>query len=280
MGKKYSYPKQKLCFLLFCACECVCDSHETRLPSSFDSAPAYMAEICPPQIRGAVVSAKETVIVTGMVLGYVTRNMVSQTSPRWTDLYALSVVIAFPMFLMTFYIPRSKRWLLLQGLRDEAYGSMQFVYKGNVRDAFEQLEAQIREVSSTNTTPQESLSIASLLFSPQNESAMTASMGLILFQQMSGKPSVLSYTTVLFEAAGRGGNASVVTALLVLAMSISTVLIVDRVGRKPLLRVCCGTMMIASFLLGACFFWFDKSSETELEGLPRIIVLVAMCVCT
>ena len=45
-------------------------------------APAYMAEMCPPEIRGAVVSAKETVIVAGIVVGYATGN--SLPSSEWT----------------------------------------------------------------------------------------------------------------------------------------------------------------------------------------------------
>ncbi len=46
-------------------------------------APAYMAEMCPPEIRGAVVSAKETVIVGGIVVGYATGNSLS--AYEWTS---------------------------------------------------------------------------------------------------------------------------------------------------------------------------------------------------
>lgn len=51
-----------------------------------------MAEMCPPQIRGAVLSAKETVIVGGIVLGYTVgnwfsslqRHSSSNTTTSWT----------------------------------------------------------------------------------------------------------------------------------------------------------------------------------------------------
>jgi hypothetical protein len=43
-----------------------------------------MAEMCPPQIRGAVVSAKETVIVGGIVVGYAAGNFVSSDPRNWT----------------------------------------------------------------------------------------------------------------------------------------------------------------------------------------------------
>jgi hypothetical protein len=35
------------------------------------AAPAYLGEVMPPSIRGAVVSGKEVFIVSGMLLGYV-----------------------------------------------------------------------------------------------------------------------------------------------------------------------------------------------------------------
>lgn len=50
-----------------------------------EQAPAYMAEMCPPQVRGAVVSAKETVIVGGIVFGYIAGNILSLRDPLdWT----------------------------------------------------------------------------------------------------------------------------------------------------------------------------------------------------
>jgi hypothetical protein len=46
-----------------------------------------MAEMCPPQIRGAVVSAKETVIVGGIVVGYAAGNFMSSDPRNWTGEY-------------------------------------------------------------------------------------------------------------------------------------------------------------------------------------------------
>lgn len=43
-----------------------------------------MAEMSPPIIRGAAVSAKETVIVGGIVLGYATGNWMELSGYHWT----------------------------------------------------------------------------------------------------------------------------------------------------------------------------------------------------
>ena len=54
-----------------------------------------MAEMCPPQIRGAVVSAKETVIVGGIVVGYAAGNFMSNDPRNWTGEYGSPLLQSF-----------------------------------------------------------------------------------------------------------------------------------------------------------------------------------------
>lgn len=50
------------------------------------------------------------------------------------------------MLLLTFKIPRSKRWLLMKGYHEEAKESMQFVYKGNIEDEFQKMADTIGHI--------------------------------------------------------------------------------------------------------------------------------------
>jgi MFS family permease len=216
------------------------------------------------------------------------------------------MVVALPMFLLTFWIPRSKRWLLLHGLRDEALESMRFIYRGDrVQEEFqnlvEQLELAQNSSSSSGThqqdenppttTPDDSnittTAPSPSLWNPKYRPALTASMGLIAFQQFSGQPSVLSYTTVLFQAAGWSGNASVVTSILMMFTSMTTVALVDRVGRKGLLFTCCGVMITSLVVLSACFWneQQEQQSDSQTSGpsssftsTEQIVILIAMFV--
>ncbi|CAJ1929999.1 unnamed protein product [Cylindrotheca closterium] len=299
-------------------------------------APAYLAEMCPPQIRGAVVSAKETVIVSGIVVGYAVGNWISASTSSsssssssysqqqeghlasWTQIYVFKVVLLeVPFFLLTFCIPRSMRWLIYNGYRKEAEQSMRFLYKSssnsssttttndssnnNNKDddisvAFDKLAKQIEETTEASSPSpsfsNEQANNMSNLLSKENRPALVASMGLIVFQQVSGQPSLLSYTTLLFEQAGWGGNASVLTSIFMMCMSTSTVLFVDKVGRKPLLKLCCCVMMGASLVLCICYWYMttaaasntaasnatlDNTVEmTELSSRFRWIVLIAV----
>ena len=150
-------------------------------------APAYLAEMSPHKIRGAIVSAKETVIVGGIVIGYMVGNCMSTDPLGWTYLYGLCGVVAVPMFFLTYYIPRSKRWLLMQGLDQEAYESMRFIYNGNIAKEFQNLVDTVctRDISMANQIMDKR---EPSLFDRKYRKAVYASMGLIIFQQFSGQP--------------------------------------------------------------------------------------------
>ena len=78
------------------------------------------------------------------------------------------------MLLLTFKIPRSKRWLLMKGYREEAKESMQFVYKGNIEDEFDKMATNIDNVCCRkNVTSDEDMDYASSF----NESEDARSQG-------------------------------------------------------------------------------------------------------
>jgi sugar porter (SP) family MFS transporter len=250
-------------------------------------APTYMVEMAPSKVRGAVVSAKEAVIVLGIVVGYFAGDIMSSSmssassSNQWVYLYAISFGMAIPMFVLTFFIPRSKRWLLMHGMRKEAEESMRFVYNGNIRPDFDKMVASIEanrfhKQPSLHSTAGSSQTELGRLFSPRSRPALTAAMGLIALQQFSGQPSIISYATLLFDAAGWNGHVTVVMAILMLAVSSATVALVDRVGRKRLLHTCCAVLLIALITL-SCSFWGWKNGASHTFGaFEKNIVLVAM----
>eukprot|EP00934_Nitzschia_sp_Nitz4_P002084 Nitzschia sp. Nitz4//scaffold16_size188269//20445//22369//NITZ4_001769-RA/size188269-augustus-gene-0.88-mRNA-1//-1//CDS//3329538449//2084//frame0 len=278
-------------------------------------APTYMAEMSPSTVRGAVVSAKETVIVFGIVVGMWMGDLISDYPENWSDLYAFSILGAVTMLLLTFKIPRSKRWLLMKGYREEAKESMQFVYKGDIEDEFELMAETIDQICCQNEAavgdlPDDGMSVISnkasmeesrvrrvdsihemaaqrgikiqedqhsSLFGPQYKPIMVIGIGLLIAQQFSGQPSVLAYSRVLFEAAGWQGHASVVTVIIMGCTSTLTVALVDRLGRKVLLLTGCAIMMMALSALTYGFWgWDDNDEDYYLSTLKQQLVLWSM----
>lgn len=82
-------------------------------------APAYIAEMSPPSIRGALVSMKEAAIVLGILSGYAIGIAYQSVDGGWRWTYGLSVPIAIIMSLGVYRLPRSARWLALNRQYDE-----------------------------------------------------------------------------------------------------------------------------------------------------------------
>ncbi|OEU18395.1 general substrate transporter, partial [Fragilariopsis cylindrus CCMP1102] len=246
-------------------------------------APTYMAEMSPSNVRGALVSAKETVIVFGIVVGMLMGDLQSDYPANWTDLYGYSILFAVPMLILTFKMPRSQRWLLLKGYHEEAKESMQFVYKGNVEDEFEKMADSINNIccrgeSINDDDDEDDDDVPGSLCSKKYRNIMVIGMGLLLAQQFSGQPCVLAYSRVLFEAAGWGGHTSIITVTIMGVVSSFTVSMVDRLGRKTLLAAGSTIMLISVSCLSYGFWGWDENSSGALSDTKKQIVLWSMLV--
>ena len=220
------------------------------------------------------------------------------------------------MLVLTFKIPRSKRWLLMKGnrYREEAKRSMQFVYDGDIEEEFEKMVESIEATRCLKNFPgtsarnpehnnddrtaydsdsEQKQSYRAMkddsndveigaelgLCSPEYRPILFIGLGLLLSEQLTGRPSLLVYSRVLFESAGWHGNASVVMVICMALTSIVTVSLVDRLGRKILLLVCCLILSISLVALAVGFWGWEKGGDSDqLSHFQQHIVLWSMFV--
>jgi hypothetical protein len=215
----------------------------------------------------------------------------------------------------------------MKGYTEEAKASMQFVYKGDVEDEFQQMADTMGELCCRNDLEEDDdgVSIASnsvyssthdfaeglnargetriprnpetmhtfddmhyqggsmdsqstddmddpKLTSRKYRPIMTIGLALLVSQQFSGQPSILSYSRVLFEAVGLKGHASVVTVIIMGLTSIMTVSLVDRVGRKVLLLSGCAIMALSLLALSIGFWSFDEDAPQLAKWQQRMVL--------
>ncbi|KAF2563625.1 hypothetical protein F2Q70_00014414 [Brassica cretica] len=243
------------------------------------AAPMYIAETAPSQIRGQLVSLKEFFIVLGMVGGYGIGSLTVNTLSGWRYMYATSVPLAVIMGIGMWWLPASPRWLLLRVIQGkgnvenqkEAAIKSLCRLRGSacVDSAAEQVNEILAELSFVGEDKEATFGE---LFQGKCKKALIIGGGLVLFQQITGQPSVLYYApsilqTAGFSAAGDATRVSILLGLLKLIMTGVAVVVIDRLGRRPLLLGGVGGMVVSLFLLGSYYIFFSAAPVVAVVAL-------------
>lgn len=233
-------------------------------------APAYIGEMAPYQIRGLLVSLKEAFIVVGITLGYSIGYGMSYLDGGWKYTYGFAIIPASVMFLGVYYLPPSCRWLALKGNIEEAKLSLMFVSpdlpSAEVRSLEEMSQKKHKEDNNTSTEERAEL------MSPEVFPALVAGVGLVVFQQITGQPSVLYYANTIFADVGLDAVAAVAIAVFKLIATLFATFTVDNYGRKSLLYVGCSMMLFALVMLSVVFIFPTGDGFTP----QKAAILVAL----
>jgi len=221
---------------------------------AMQGAPAYIGEMAPTSIRGLLVSLKEAFIVLGILLGYSIGYFYSETPGGWRLTYAWATIPAVIMFSGMLCVPKSAPWLALRGRLNEALESMRFVTPRLSQTQIRSMHDLGERASFTYSLQRHKNSVCDLhnqLCAPTVYPAMLAGVGLVVFQQITGQPSVLYFADSLLAGVGITTSASIAISVFKLLATLVTTFTVDQYGRKRLLYIGCGLMLVALVTLAA-----------------------------
>jgi MFS transporter, SP family, arabinose:H+ symporter len=230
-------------------------------------APMYIAEISPPHMRGRMVSFNQLNIVIGISVAFFTNYLIlrlGQSDAGWAQtlgfgehtwrwMLGLETLPAVLYFVGLFFVPQSPRWLVMKGRDAEALPIMELA-AGRAAAAVEL--AEIRESIARDAHLQKGT--IRDLFVPAMRFVLTVGVVVGILQQITGINSVFFYAPVIFEQSGIGTDASFVQAILVglinLVFTVVAILLIDRLGRKPLLGIGLTGIAVAMFVLAFGFY--------------------------
>ncbi|MCY1635793.1 sugar porter family MFS transporter [Marinifilum sp. D737] len=246
-------------------------------------APMYIAEIAPPRLRGTMVSFNQLNIVLGISVAFFTNYLILQLGKsnadwatllqfdayNWRWMLGLEALPALLYFFLLFFVPRSPRWLAMNGLDDEAFEVMNKAV--GEEEAKEQLVNIARSINSSKN--KERISVKEL-FKPSLKLVLLIGIVIAITQQITGINSVFFYAPMIFEQTGIGTDASFSQAILVgltnLVFTLFAIWLIDRVGRKPLLVFGLFGIVVSMFVLSASFgnatYQLSEKSISECSG--------------
>ncbi|KAL6195521.1 hypothetical protein ACLB2K_031140 [Fragaria x ananassa] len=205
-------------------------------------APLYIAETCPSQIRGTLVSLKELFIVLGILLGYLVGSFQIDAIGGWRYMYGISAPIALLMGIGMWILPPSPRWLLLRAAQGK--GSVK-EYKEKAVLALSKLRGRPPGDKVSEKQIEETfVTLKSAYADEESEGSL-----MEVFQGPSLKAFIIAGGLVLFQQ---------------FVMTGVAVLKVDDLGRRPLLILGVSGLALSLFLLSAYYKF--------LGGFPLVAV--------
>ncbi len=210
--------------------------------------PVFVAESAPANVRGSLVGY-QVATVFGIIVGYLACYLLAD-SRDWRWMLGLAAVPATLVALLLLRMPDTARWYVLKGRVAEARRVLQQVEPdSDVERELAEIGAALREESGG--------SFLEMLRRPYLRATVSV-VALGFFIQITGVNAIVYYSPRLFGAMGfRGNFALLVLPALVQAAALAAVLVsvvlVDRLGRRPVLLSGIGAMIAADVVLVVVF---------------------------
>ena len=236
---------------------------------SSSTVPVYISEVAPAEARGWQVSLFQLAITVGILLAYIVDYAFAKIQ-GWRWMFGLALVPAAIFGVGMIFLPESPRWLLGRGQRESARATLARVRGTN------DVDRELTEIERSLGQAKESGRLSDLL-APSIRPAMIVGIGLAIFQQITGINTVIYYAPVIIQSAGISSASGAILAtagigVVNVLMTIVSMRLIDRTGRKPLLLIGIAGMVVTLGLLGMVF---HSSSHTGVLTWLAVISMMA-----
>ena len=235
-------------------------------------APAYISEIAPARLRGRLSSIQQVAIITGLFSAFVSNYFLAKVAgssttilwfgfEAWRWMFWIELIPALLFFIALLFIPESPRYLVMRNKVDQGLKVLNRLY-GN-----ENGEQKYNEIKSSLSADGHQPKLTDLLDEKTKKikSIVWVGIGLATFQQLVGINVVFYYGAVLWQAVDFSENDALMINILSGAVSIAacviTMLLIDKVGRKPFLLI--GSIGMTVTLSGMIYAFANSGLDSD-----------------
>ena len=251
-------------------------------------APAYISEVTPAHYRGTLATVQQVAIIFGLFMAFFSNYLIAGAAgsslnefwwgfEAWRWMFWIEILPATIFLAALFFIPESPRFLVLHRQRDRA---VDVLTKLGGRDA---ALKKADEIDASLAEDHHNPRFADLLdpATGRIRKLVWVGIGLATFQQLVGINVVFYYGAVLWQSVGFAESDALLINLVSAGLSIAAVtvslLLIDRIGRKPILFV--GSIGMAITLAIVTYAFTNASTGVDggltLEGIYGPMALVA-----
>ncbi len=237
--------------------------------------PLYISELAPQESRGGLVGLFQLAITVGIVAAYLVDSALAPHE-AWRWMIVFGVIPAVVLGIGVRFLPESPRWLVSGGDIGKARGILH-----RVRDPEDpSTEIELQEIRKNVEREKSETHGWRKLFSRGTRPALYVGLGLAIFQQITGINTVIYYAPTIFQFAGFKSASVAILAtagvgVINVIFTIVGILLVDRVGRRPLLMVGMCGMIVGLLTLGFAFHLTNMSGALQIIAVASLSLYIA-----
>jgi sugar porter (SP) family MFS transporter len=233
-------------------------------------APMYISELAPKKIRGGVTSFNQLMVVSGIMVAYIANWALKDAANNWRWMLGLGALPGLVLAIGMYFQPYSPRWLVEKGRDDEALDVLK-----RARDSEDEAEEELQEIKDAAKDERGVRDI----WKPDVRPLVAVGLVLAVAQQLIGVNTVIYYAPTILKFTGVGSGSAITQALSVgitnLIFTIIAVLVLDKIGRRPLLLVGTIGCIVSLVMLGVFFASGTLQDSASWVALVCLIVYIA-----
>ncbi len=233
--------------------------------------PVYVAESAPAAVRGSLLAVYQLAIVGGLIVGYLTAYLFAATH-AWRWMLGLAAVPAMLLLPLLIRVPDTARWYVMKGRTADARAALLRV------EPTADVENELAEIGGAVAARSAGTGggAAEMLRPPYLRATLfVVALGFLI--QITGINGIIYYSPRIFQAMGFTGDFALLglPALVQVAglgAVFTALLLVDRVGRRPILLCGIAMMIAADGVLMVAFGWGVGGVVLGFAGVLLFIV--------
>jgi len=246
--------------------------------------PVFVAENCPPAIRGRVTGLFQEFLVIGSTfaywLNYGVALHIEPSTKQWRIPVAIQLIPGGFLLIGLFFLKESPRWLAKQGRYLEATASLAYMRREEVDD----IEI-VKEIAEIRASIEEELALTEGVtwkecLTPGNRNRFIIAFCIMFWQQFTGTNSIGYYAPQIFQTVGVSKvNSSLFATgiygtVKVCTTGIFLIIGIDKLGRRKSLLLGAAWMMTMMFIIGAVLHTHPPTNVNIVS--PASIAMVVM----
>merc|ERR1711990_688979 len=239
-------------------------------------APMYLSEISPTALRGALGTVYQLIITLSILISQILgMNNMLGTEEGWPWLLAITAIPAILQLATLPFCPESPKYLLLDQ-EDEMAAQTALGWLRGTIEVHDEMDEMRQEQASMKLVPK--VTLKEMIINGSLRQPLIIAMMMMLAQQLSGINCAIFYSTSIFENAGLDAQASQGATLgmgsMNVLMTIVSLVLIEKAGRKTLMLVGLSSMLLMTTLLLVSLLTYESVPAMSYLAIAAVILFV------